>query len=129
MALAASSGNSSDAEKDSDIDTPESREQERQDEEVTESTSLLYKHRRANTYDGVAVKDKAEIWANGQSVPNVVYASPVRPHLPSPLTPNSRVGGVASASTGIILFASFSADMGSRWVFTAQLADASDGAV
>ena len=98
-----SSGHTSDQEKESSTDDPDSHEQGEQEGIVSESTSLLHQPRRVRTYDGITVKGKAEIWVNGQSAPNVVYASPAKPHLPSPSASNSRLPVVAGSTTGISL--------------------------
>jgi hypothetical protein len=94
MATATSSGNASDAEKESDNGTMNDLSQDVEDDEVTEGTSLLLPSRRANLYGGISIKDDPKddhLAANSHSVPSVVYASPVKPHLPSPSASNSRV--------------------------------------
>ena len=108
MADPTESGNSSDEEKDGNTSTPYEYGVEDAETQVTEGTSLLSapaptSQRRA-TYGGVAVfvkqeeawkKEQGGIWSGsgGQSVPNVIYASPARPHLPSPSASNPRLPG------------------------------------
>ena len=116
MADPTESGNSSDQEKDDSTSTPYEYGAEDVETQVTEGTSLLAppvptSQRRA-TYGGVAgfVKQEEEAWkkedgggwsggggggiGGGQSVPNVIYASPARPHLPSPSASNPRLPGM-----------------------------------
>lgn len=83
---ATSSGEQSDLEKDNSTSQPPNTNDE--------GTSLL-SHRRLATYGGTSVKpdDKLEEEHESQSLPNVVYASPIRPHLPSPSASNSRLQG------------------------------------
>jgi hypothetical protein len=96
MADATSSGNSSDLEKEAskgreadDYDDYEDYEQE----DITEGSSLL-PSRRA-TYGGISLqKSMDDFTSNGKSVPSVIYASPARPHLPSPSTSNTGVTGL-----------------------------------
>ena len=90
---------------------------------MTEGTSLLSApaptgQRRA-TYGGVAafVKQeeawKKELWSGsgGQSVPNVIYASPARPHLPSPSASNPRLPGTIVQSWGGVANDSYTGDV------------------
>src|SRR5579862_3536721 len=99
MADATSSGETSDLEKESS----------RRDE-IHEGTSLL--PRRLCTYGGVSIKgDKIEEEAESQSVPDIIYASPRRPHLPSPSASNSRLPGTFFYPlTKLISFLSVSAE-------------------
>jgi hypothetical protein len=89
MADATSSGNTSDLEKDSNY-TPENTE-----EQVTEGTSLLGQYRGRSGYTGINLKEEGKEEFGSQSVPNVIYASPARPHLPSPSTSNPLIPGIA----------------------------------
>lgn len=94
MAAATSSGNVSDIEKESDNVTPNDLSQDADDDQVTEGTSLLLPSRRTNLYGGVSLKDDPKddhLAANSHSVPSVIYASPVKPHLPSSSASSSRV--------------------------------------
>lgn len=106
MADPTESGNTSDQEKDDSTATPYEYGVDEDETEVTEGTSLLAPPpaRRA-TYGGVALVKQEEAWkeegvwssigegvgGGGQSVPNIVYASPARPHLPSPSASNPRL--------------------------------------
>ena len=107
MADPTESGNTSDLEKDDSTSTPYEYGVDGSEMEVTEGTSLLAppsSKMRRTTYGGVAlVKQEEEdeeawkeenVWnGGGQSVPNVIYASPARPHLPSPSASNPRLSG------------------------------------
>jgi hypothetical protein len=128
MADATSSDNgSSDMEKDDesptlnrlgDVDEEEEHEQiaDEQDgdaeEEINETSRLLERNgRRVFSYSGPPTRDyndgfgfksdvkdyKEEAWG-GASVPNIVYASPARPYLPSPSASNPRVNGTTPPS-------------------------------
>jgi len=118
MADPTESGNSSDVEKDDSTSTPYEYGVEDAETEVTEGTSLLAapapKSQRRATYGGVAAlvkqeeawkKEEGGIWSGGasggQSVPNVIYASPARPHLPSPSASNPRLAGIISSTLGV----------------------------
>jgi len=100
VADATSSGTLSDVEKYPASDVPEEEEEEGQ-EEVSEGTSLLppfyaKAHASSSFYGSCTIKDdfgKDEDGEDGelglsQSFPDVIYASPVRPHLPSPSASN-----------------------------------------
>jgi hypothetical protein len=117
MADATSSGNTSDLEKDYTNYIPEDIEEA---EEVTEGTSLLGPYRGRSVYGGVnMLKEEGKEELGSQSVPNVIYASPARPHLPSPSTSNPLIPGIA--------FVMSVNDSYSGVVFAVQLADASNG--
>jgi len=83
---ATSSGEQSDLEKDNSASRPSNTNDE--------GTSLL-SHRRVATYGRTSLKpnDKLEEEHESQSLPNVIYASPIRPPLPSPSASNSRLQG------------------------------------
>lgn len=107
MADPTESGNTSDQEKDDSTSTPYEYGVDDGETEVTEGTSLLAPPpARRTTYGGVALLKQEETWkeegvwssigrggggGGGQSVPNIVYASPARPHLPSPSASNPRL--------------------------------------
>jgi hypothetical protein len=70
-------------------------ETEIEKDDDSENTPLLSLQR--TTYSGSIKDDKLDYWEmNGHSVPVVIYASPVQPHLPSPSVSNSRVSGTFS---------------------------------
>ena len=97
MADATSSGNSSDLEKDTTTSTPNEYDHEGDAEDVTEESSLLAANRASNMYGGITSKDTGSYNKNsygGHSLPSIVYASPARPHLPSPSASNSRATGI-----------------------------------
>ena len=111
MADPTESGNTSDQEKDDSTATPYEYGLEDGEMEVTEGTSLLaVPSARRAMYGGVALLKQEEAWkeesvwndrgggggggagaGGGQSVPTVIYASPARPHLPSPSASNPRL--------------------------------------
>lgn len=112
MADATESGNTSDREKDDSTTSPNEYALGVDEGEVTEGTSLLAPPtaRRA-TYGGVTIlkhtkEEEQEVWkeegfwnGGGHSVPNVIYASPARPHLPSPSASNPRLSGLSHLGT------------------------------
>jgi len=90
----------------SDVEKEPAPEEDEEQEEVTEGTSLLppfYAKTRASSsfYGSCTINDdfaKDEDGDDGeqglsQSFPDVIYASPVRPHLPSPSASNPRAPG------------------------------------
>jgi len=110
VADATSSGTLSDLEKDPASDIPEEDEDEEDEghEEVSEGTSLLppfYAKARASSsfYGSCTIKDdfgEDEDGEDGelglsQSFPDVIYASPVRPHLPSPSASNPHAQSIS----------------------------------
>jgi hypothetical protein len=103
VADATSSGTLSDGEKEYPADDEE--DEGGREEEVTEGTSLLAPSGKArekgryssSSFYGVGtIKDKfgkeGDVGVS-QSLPDVVYASPVRPHLPSPSASNRHSQG------------------------------------
>ena len=98
MADATSSGDTSDLEKDTTTATPNEFCHDEDPEEVTEGSSLLGATRNSNIYGGTTSKDTTsnsnKDSYGGHSLPSIVYASPARPHLPSPSASNSRVTGI-----------------------------------
>src|SRR5947207_7044412 len=95
MADATSSGNSSDLEKESRTGSPNEFYHEEYGDEVTEGSSLLAGPQYSNTYGGITtLKDTTlnnKDSYGGHSLPSIIYASPARPHLPSPSASNSQV--------------------------------------
>lgn len=104
MADATSSGNTSDSEKDITTGAPSEFSHEGDPEEVTEESSLLGAIRGSNIYGGMTSKDMTSYNKDsydGHSIPSIVYASPARPHLPSPSASNSRVTGISLSNMRI----------------------------
>ena len=104
MADLTSSGDTSDFEKDTTTSSPNEFDYDEDPEEVTEGSSLLGANRDSNTYAGITSNDNGSDNKNsygGHSLPNIVYASPARPHLPSPSASNSRVTGIPILSVGV----------------------------
>jgi hypothetical protein len=98
MADATSSGNTSDLEKESTSTPEDTTEVYEEGDEMTEETSLLGQSGQSgqsgrDRYGGISKQGK-EDYAS-QSVPNVIYASPARPHLPSPSTSNPLAPGMS----------------------------------
>ena len=126
MADAASSGDASDLEKEN---TPTEFDHEGDQGVITEETSLLRRtHRRSTTYGGfvaIEVPHGKDTMITGHSLPSVVYASPARPHLPSPSASNSRVTGTSPLSRKLLMARASD----TRHVFTVQLADAGYGSI
>jgi hypothetical protein len=106
VADATSSGTLSDGEKEYPADEDEDGIPEG-DEEVTEGTSLLApsgkarekgRYSSSSYYGGCTIKDKfgkegGDVGVS-QSLPDVIYASPIRPHLPSPSASNRHSQGI-----------------------------------
>ena len=85
-------GNTSDLEKEftAGTNTNDLEEEEDQDD-VNEGTSSLHVSRHSSN---IIYGSKENLKKEEDIVlPNIIYASPARPHLPSPSTSNSRIAG------------------------------------
>ena len=101
---ATSSGDISDLEKDTTTGIPNAFGHEEDLEEATEESSLLGAMRHSNIYGGIASKHTSSGTKDSydeHSLPSIVYASPARPHLPSPSASNSQVTGIPRLSSEV----------------------------